>query len=236
MKETTLTTYKILIVEDEKDLNDLLHLSLMQEGYETAQVFSGDDVEAKLKIEPVHLILLDIMLPGKTGFEVCEALKKNETFAKIPVIMMTALGGEEDIIKGLELGADDYITKPFSIPILKARMVAVLRRYYEEEAVDIQLLDTIQREGICIDLKKHAITIDGVEEIFTTTEFRLLHHLMTHPGWVYTRNQLIDSVKGEDSAISGRNIDVIMVSLRKKIGAYSPLIETVRGVGYRFKE
>lgn len=236
MKGITLTTYKILIVEDEKDLNDLLHISLQQDGYDTVQVFSGGDVESKLKEVPVHLILLDIMLPIKTGFEVCEALKKNDAFSKIPVIMMTALGGEDDIIKGLELGADDYITKPFSIPILKARMVAVLRRYYEEDSADLAPAETIKRDGIYIDLKKHVITIDDVETIFTNTEFRLLHHLMTHPGWVYTRNQLIDSVKGEDYAISGRNIDVIMVSLRKKMGAYSNLLETVRGVGYRFKE
>jgi two-component system phosphate regulon response regulator PhoB len=194
---------------------------------------SGEDgLEEAGELLP-DLILLDIMLPGINGLEVCKKLKDSKKTGHIPVIILTAKGEETDIVAGLEMGSDDYIVKPFSPKILLARIKAVLRRtpisaVNEDAPVSIS--------GLFIHPGRHEVMLDGKPVDLTYTEFKVLHFLAGRPGWVFTRYQIVESVRGDNYPVTDRSVDVLIVGLRKKLGMYGNYIETVRGVGYRFKE
>ena len=222
----------IHIIEDEPDIVDLLEFHLSKRGYNTS--FSRDG-EMGLEFCRKHtpdLLLLDLMLPGIKGLDVCRLLKTETVTEFIPIIMVTALGQESDIVKGLESGADDYVTKPFNVTILMARIAAVLRRAKEGTVVfdkDISIKD------IKIQPRTRTVTVGDLKLDLTFTEFQLLYLLASHPGWVFTRYQIIDKIRGDNYPVTDRSVDFQIVGLRKKLGEYGKLIETLRGVGYRFQ-
>ena len=225
---------KILVVEDEAPIQELLQFNLERVKYKVKVADSGEEaLKQASKFNP-DLILLDIMLPGTDGLEVCKTLKASSKTENIPIIMLTALCEEADIVTGLELGADDYITKPFSPRVLLARVKAVLRRPNAAATENPEELITIH--NIIIDLTRHRVTVDGNEIILTHTEFKVLKLMTTQPGRVFTRYQIVDAVHGEDYPVTDRSVDVQIVGLRKKLGEAGNYIETVRGIGYRFKE
>ena len=222
----------ILIIEDEPDIRDLLEFHLKKEGY---KVLTSSDGEKGLKAarkESPNLILLDLLLPGIKGLDVCRILKSDVNTSKINIIMVTALGQEENIVKGLETGADDYVSKPFNMSILLARISAVLRRNTTD---GISYDDNVNINGIKIIPRLREVTA-GEQKIIdlTFTEFQILHLLATHPGWVFTRYQIIDKIRGDNYPVTDRSVDFQIVGLRKKLGDHGKLIETIRGVGYRF--
>ncbi|MDH3392867.1 MAG: response regulator transcription factor [Desulfobulbaceae bacterium] len=221
----------ILVIEDEEDILELIAYNLQKEGARVKTSQSGEEgVRLAQQLRP-DLILLDLMLPGINGFEVCRRLKQNKETRLIPLIMVTARGEETDIVTGLELGADDYITKPFSPKVLIARIQTVLRRGAREEQDNESI---IRRGDLVIDTSRYQVTTGNGEAQLTSTEFRLLRFLASRPGWVFTRDQLVNGIHEEDFAVTPRSIDVQIVGLRKKLGAN--YIETVRGIGYRFRE
>ena len=225
---------KILVVEDEAPIQELLQFNLERVKYKVKVADSGEEaLKQASKFNP-DLILLDIMLPGTDGLEVCKTLKASSKTENIPIIMLTALCEEADIVAGLELGADDYITKPFSPRVLLARVKAALRRPNAAATENPEELITIH--NIIIDLTRHRVTVDGNEIILTHTEFKVLKLMTTQPGRVFTRYQIVDAVHGEDYPVTDRSVDVQIVGLRKKLGEAGNYIETVRGIGYRFKE
>ena len=225
---------KILVVEDEESIQELLQFNLERNKYRVKVVDSGE--EALKQAEPFKpdLILLDIMLPGVDGLEVCKQLKANPKTNPIPIIMLTALSEEADIVTGLELGADDYITKPFSPRVLLARVKAALRRISTEKPANDGELISIH--GISIDVGRHKVEIDGTDIELTFTEFKVLQLFASQPGRVFTRYQIVDAVHGDDYPVTDRSVDVQIVGLRKKLGDAGQFVETVRGIGYRFKE
>ena len=223
---------EILVVEDEKDLTELIKYNLEKEGF---QVFSASNGEEGLKLvqrKRPALVLLDLMLPVIDGLEVCRRIKKDPQTAATPVVILTVKDAEADIVSGLEVGADDYITKPFSPRVLIARVRAILRRY----EVSAETKRVIKLEGLTIDPVRHEVKVDKEDVQLTRMEFNLLKFLAERAGRVLTRNQIMDGVLGEDAVIIDRAIDVHVASLRKKLGEYGPHIVTVRGVGYKFKE
>jgi two-component system, OmpR family, alkaline phosphatase synthesis response regulator PhoP len=228
-----MATEHILVVDDEEDILELVSYNLAKAGYRVTSVTSGEDAIKTARSKLPDLVLLDLMLPGVDGFEVCNTLKRDSRTANIPIVMLTARGEEADVVSGLELGADDYITKPFSPRVLLARIKAVLRRKMkaptEEQAV-IKLKDLVVHPG------RHEVTVRGKRADLTSTEFRILHILARRPGWVFTRQQIIDGARGEDYAVTDRSVDVHISGLRKKLGPLGAQVETVHGVGYRFKE
>jgi len=223
----------ILIVEDEEDVLELVRYNLEKNGYKTDAALNGRKALEKVRSRQPDLILLDLMLPEVDGLEVCRSVKKDVKTADIPVIMLTAKGTEADIVTGLEMGADDYITKPFSPRVLMARVKAVLRR--KESSADMDA-SPIRIHDIEIDPGRHKVTVKGRQVKLTTTEFSLLKFLAARPGWVFTRYQIVDAVHGSDYPVTDRSVDVQCVGLRKKLGDAGGYIETVRGVGYRFRE
>jgi two-component system phosphate regulon response regulator PhoB len=223
---------KILVVEDERDLLELLKYNLDREGFEVDTAQSGEDGLKKVRSSPPDLILLDLMLPAMDGLEVCRGIKSRSDTQDIPVIMLTARGEESDIVQGLEIGADDYITKPFSPRILMARVKAVLRRA-ENNGEDRRLIESA---GVAIDLDRHEVRVEGEAVDLTATEFKLLTLLVSRPSRVFTRQQIIDSLHEGFAAVTDRSVDVQVVALRRKLGPAGKRIETVRGVGYRFKD
>ena len=222
---------KILIVEDNEDIVEMIAYNLKKEGYRVSTVLDGEEVIGVVKKDKPDLIILDLMLPGMDGLEVCRALKQKEALSAIPIIMLTAKSQETDKIVGLELGADDYITKPFSPRELIARIKAVLRRTKGTIS-----LNKIEAGKIIIDTSRHRITVAGKSIALTPTEFKLLEFMAQRPGVVLSRDKILDAVFGYDSEIYDRTIDTHMKSLRKKLGKDRDHIETVRGIGYRFKE
>lgn len=226
---------KVLVVEDDRDIQELLQYNLAKEGYQVQLAATGEEGLKLAKAKAPALILLDLMLPGMDGLEVCRQLKRAPETAPIPVVMLTAKGEESDIVSGLELGAADYVTKPFSPKVLVARLRAVLRRQACEEP-GIQDATPIKIRELTIDPGRHEVIIKGRKLDLTITEFRLLQFLASKPGWVFTRYQIVDGVKGEDYSVTDRAVDVQVVGLRKKLGSAGKYIETVRGVGYRFQE
>ncbi|RKY77035.1 DNA-binding response regulator [candidate division KSB1 bacterium] len=220
---------KILIVDDEEDILSLVEYNLKKEGYRTIGVKTGEAALQLVEEETPDLIILDLMLPEMDGLEVCRILKSNENTSDIPIIMLTAKGEETDIVVGLEIGADDYVTKPFSPRVLLARTKALLRRKTKEPI----LKEIIQVENLVIDTGKYLVTIEGKPISLTSTEFNLLRFLAQHRGKVFTRNQLLDNVWKDETFVIDRTVDVHIRSLRKKLGSAANLIETVRGVGYR---
>lgn len=224
---------RILVVDDEEDILELVRYNLAKEGFQVTCVTSGELALVKAHDEHPDLILLDLMLPGLDGLDVCRSLKRDLSSREIPIIMLTAKGEDADIVSGLELGADDYITKPFSPRVLLARIKAVLRRRKHEEIDETALLKI---HNLTIDPVRHQVLVNNIPMILTATEFRILHFLAKRPGWVFSRDQIINAVKGEDYPVTERSVDVQIVGLRKKLGKAGSCIETVRGVGYRFKE
>jgi len=221
----------ILIIEDEPDINELLSITLLKNDYAVTKVFDGEKgLKIAREISP-DLILLDLMLPGISGLDVCKLLKSKEETSFIKIIILTALSQEHNIVKGLELGADDYITKPFSIKVLNARIKSVLRRNSIEKD---KFVDIINIEKIQITPKTRTVKIDREKLDLTLTEFKILLLLATHPGWVFTRYQIITKVRGDNYPVTDRSVDFQIVGLRKKMGPKGKLIETIRGVGYRF--
>jgi len=224
----------ILIIEDEIDIQEMISFNLRQEGYRVFCSSSGEDGLEKAKSKTPHLIVLDLMLPGLNGLEICRRIRKDSDLDEVKIIMLTAKSEESDVVLGLELGADDYVTKPFSNKILLARIHSLLRRgtaKKEKESEEVIQFDDLvihpgRREVL---LKDHAVEL-------TSSEFKALHLMARRPGWVFTRYQIVDGVHGVGHIVTGRAIDVMLVSLRKKLGDYATCIETVRGVGYRFKQ
>lgn len=223
----------IFAVEDEEDILELLRYHLTRDGYTVTTAMNGEDALAAIPKTMPDLVLLDLMLPGIDGLDVCRNLKREAKTTAIPIVMVTAKGEESDVVAGLELGADDYIAKPFSIRIVLARVRAVLRRK-REPATDPSAM--LRVHDITIDPRRREVMVKGKPVELTFTEFGLLHFLAGRPGWVMTRDQIIDAVRGEDYAVTDRAVDVQIVGLRKKLGKCADYIETVRGVGYRFKE
>lgn len=223
----------ILTIEDEEDILTLIRYNLIKSGFNVIEAGSGEDGLKKLHRKIPDLILLDIMLPGMDGIEFCKAIRHDKKGKNIPIIMLTAKGEEADIVKGLESGADDYIKKPFSPKVLIARINAVLRRKKDIAVKDDEIIEI---ENLLIHPGRHEVNLGNESVILSKTEFDILHFLARRPGWVFTRYQIVDGVKGENYLVTDRAIDVTIVSLRKKLGKYADLIETVRGVGYRFKD
>ncbi len=228
-----MTKKHIFIVEDEEDILELLRYHLSRDGYTVTTATDGEDALSAIpKIIP-DLVLLDLMLPGVDGLDVCRKLKKDTQTATIPIVIVTAKGEESDVVTGLELGADDYVAKPFSMKVLIARVRTVLRRKGQPPA-DADA--TLRIRDLAIDPRRREVLVKGKPVELTFTEFGLLRFLAGRPGWVMTRDQIIDAVRGEDYAVTDRAVDVQIVGLRKKLGKCADYIETVRGVGYRFKE
>ena len=226
------TAQHILVVDDEEDLLELVRYNLIKEGYRVTCVASGEDaLKASQKFHP-DLILLDLMLPAVDGLEVCRRLKSDSKTRHIPIVMLTAKGEESDTIAGLEKGADDYISKPFSPRVLTARVKAILRRKAAERATELET--TIDVHELSIHPGRHEATLAGEPADLTYTEFALLQFLAKRPGWAYTRTQIVDAVKGEDYPVTERSVDVQVAGLRKKLGDFGSYIETVRGVGFPF--
>jgi len=226
---------QILVIEDEDDIRELIRYNLQREGFQVADAASGEAGLELIRKNIPDLIILDLMLPGIDGFGVCRKLKGEKEHSSIPIIILTAKGEEPDIVTGLELGADDYMTKPFSPRVLIARVRAVLRRHSGDENGPDEA-SVINREGLKIHPGRHEVTVLDKPVDLTFTEFKILHLLARRPGWVFTRYQIVDAVRGDDHPVSDRSVDVQVVGLRRKLGSCADLIETVRGFGYRFKE
>ena len=222
----------ILIIEDEKDIADLLQFNLENQRYSVSVATNGEDGIQYARQEEPDLVILDLMLPGIHGLDVCKILKSEKKLKKTSIIMLTALGQEEDIVKGLESGADDYIPKPFSFEILLARVKSVLRRGLVNENDSDALINL---NGIKINPLKREVIIKNQNLELTFTEFQILYLLISHPGWVFTRYQIIDKIRGDNHPVTDRSVDFQIVGLRKKMGKAGDLIQTIRGVGYRFK-
>jgi len=224
---------KILVVDDEEDILELLRFNLSREGCEVFCASSGEEALRLVRSEIPDLMVLDLMLPGIDGLEVTRRLKSDPNTNHLPIVMLTAKGEEADIVTGLELGADDYVTKPFSPRILVARVRAVLRRKAKESPEETSVL---RIHDLIIDPRRREVLVNGEPVELTFTEFGILNYMARRPGWVFTRFQIVDAVRGEDYPVTDRSVDVQIVGLRKKLGPAGKYIETVRGVGYRFKE
>ena len=224
---------KILVVDDEEDILELLKFNLSREGYQVLCAVSGEQALRLVRSENPDLIMLDLMLPGIDGLEVTRRLKNDPDTKNLPIVMLTAKGEEADIVTGLELGADDYITKPFSPRVLIARIRAVLRRRIKGQTEETSVL---RIHDIEIDPGRHEVLVNEKPVQLTFTEFGILDYLARRPGWVFTRFQIVEAVRGEDYPVTDRSVDVQIVGLRRKLGPAGKHIETVRGVGYRFKE
>ena len=223
----------ILIVDDEEDILELVRFNLQREGYTVECAATGEEAWRKLKQNDYDLLVLDLMLPGMDGLELTRRLKHDSRTSTLPVVMLTAKGEEPDIVAGLELGADDYITKPFSPRVLLARVRAVLRRKTQPVAEENEV---IHIHGMVIHPGRRSLVVENQPVDLTYTEFQVLAFLARRPGWVFTRSQIVDAVRGDDYPVTERSVDVQIVGLRKKLGTSGYYIETVRGVGYRFKE
>jgi two-component system, OmpR family, alkaline phosphatase synthesis response regulator PhoP len=223
---------KILVVDDEADIRELVHLNLTREGYEVLDCESGEQALRLSRSKGPNLVVLDLMLPGIDGLEVCKQLKADPKTAQVPIVILTAKGEEADVVAGLEVGADDYVAKPFSGKVLVARVRRLLRKV--AQPTDEQ--STIKVHDLTIDPGRHEVRAKDQKIDLTRTEFNILRTLARRPGLVLSRYQIVDLVHGDDYPVTDRAIDVQIVSLRKKLGPCGKYIETVRGVGYRFKE
>jgi two-component system phosphate regulon response regulator PhoB len=223
---------RIVVIEDDPDILEVIRYNLAREGYQVTAAGDGE-VGHRLVVDQLpDLVLLDLMLPGRDGLDICRQLKADPATQAVPVVMVTAKSEESDIVLGLGLGADDYVPKPFSPRELLARVQAVLRRASRQDESEAR--ERVVRGSLDIDAGRHRVRIDGESVPFTPTEFRLLHFLATRPGRIYTREQLVNRVIGDGVVVTERNIDVHVRAIRKKLNSHRDLIETVRGVGYRF--
>jgi two-component system phosphate regulon response regulator PhoB len=223
-----------LIIEDEADIRELISFNLEMSGYEVEKARDGEEGLAMARSSAFDLIILDLMLPGMDGLKVCSQLKREPDTKSVPVIMLTARSEDDDVVEGLETGADDYVTKPFSPRVLIARVKAALRRSESDAGSDGDQ-NRIEIHDLVIDAARHEVLLEGEQIILSATEFAILRFLAKNPGWVFSRNQIIDSVKGEDYPVTARSVDVQILGIRKKLGDRGSIIETVRGIGYRMK-
>ena len=229
---TAMARPRILIIEDERALTDVLAYNLQREGYDVTIAHDGKEGLRKAQMQTPDLILLDLMLPGLDGLEVCRELRSGERTRNVPILMLTARAEETDQVVGFSMGADDYVTKPFSVKVLMQRIKALQRR------VDVaaEPAEVIEHLGVRIDRVRHKASVRGHELELTPTEFRLLECMLRQPGRAFTRPQLMDVAIGEGAVVLERTIDVHIKTLRRKLGSEWDYIETVRGIGYRFKE
>lgn len=226
----------ILSVEDEEDIQELVSFNLVKAGFKVLLAESGEQAIEQLGGTSPDLVILDLMLPGMNGLEVCKTMKRIDSLKEIPIIMLTAKGEEIDIITGLDLGADDYVSKPFSPKILIARIKAVLRKKTEDSLRRIKEEDSlIVKDNLVIDPARYEVKVDGNRVKLTLTEFNILKLLAQRESWVFTRQQIIDSVKGYEFSVTPRAVDVHIFSLRNKLGKAGEKIESVRGIGYRLR-
>ena len=223
----------ILVVDDEPDILELIGYNLARHNFDMVGVASGEEAFGSVRRSLPALVVLDLMLPGIDGLEVCRRLKNDSRTAAVPVIILSAKGEEADVVIGLELGADDYLTKPFSPRVLMARIKAVLRRQQGEADTPGNV---IAHHDLWIHAGRHEVLVAGIAVQLTLTEFRILCQLARRPGWVFTRNQILDAAQGDGAGVTARAVDVHMVGLRRKLGSSSDLLETIRGVGYRLRE
>lgn len=224
----------VLVVEDEEDILALLHFNLIKAGYNAECAAHGEEALQVVAAKKPDLILLDLMLPGIDGLEICRRLRADEKTSEIPIIMLTACGEEADVVIGLELGADDYVTKPFSIKVLLARVQTILRR--RSDLSQTPDTEELIRGDLRIHPGRNLVQVAGTTIDLTFTEFRVLEALASRPGWVFTRYQIVNTVRGDEYSVTDRAVDVQIAGLRKKLGSCGHYIETVRGVGYRFLE
>ena len=229
-----MTSQDILVVEDEKDIQELVRYNLAKEGYAVRCMTTGEEALRAIRASVPDLVILDLMLPGISGLDVCRSIKNDQATRLVPVVMLTAKGEEADIVSGLELGADDYVTKPFSPRVLLARIRAVLRRAESVEPPSEE--DPIKIRDLLIHPGRHQVLRNGQPVTLSPTEFRVLKFLASQPGWVFSRYQIADAIHGGDAIVTDRSIDVHIANLRKKLGEAGRYVETVHGVGYRFKE
>jgi two-component system phosphate regulon response regulator PhoB len=235
MKDNAPFKARILIVEDEKDIQELLSMAFSGEGWKLFMVKTGEEGLDCLRREKIDCAVLDIMLPGMDGFKALKKIRRSEEkFRNVPVIMASARGMEADVVTGLELGADDYVVKPYSPKVLAARIRACLRRNEEEKEAPGKKTFFHQGE-LSIDTARHEACLGEGSLDLSATEFALLLHFLSHPDMVFSRNQIIQAVHGSDYPVTDRSVDVQILSLRRKLGEAGTRIETIRGVGYRFK-
>ena len=230
--EKAMNRAHVLVVDDEPDLLELVQYNLAAAGYDVTCVGSGEEALAAVGLAQPDLVILDVLLPGMDGLDVCKTLKGDAQMAGIPVVMLTARGEEADIVTGLEIGADDYLTKPFSPRELLARIKAVLRRRRTNAVPDAEM---IVRGGLVMSPGEHDVRVYNQSIRLTLTEFRVLQLLAQRPGWVFTRYQIVDWARGTDISVTERSVDVHVAALRRKLGRFREMIETTRGIGYRFK-
>ncbi len=223
---------RILIIEDESDIRELLTYNLDLEGFEVVGAANGEEAYRALRSEPIQLVVLDLMLPDISGLEICRYIRRDSALSRIPVIMLTAKGEEVDRIVGFELGADDYVTKPFNIREMILRVKAVLARSKMTPVAG----KALKRGALTIDPEQYEATVDGRQLSLTATEFRLLHYLAAHPGHAQNRDELLDVIWGEDKFVTPRTVDTYIRRLREKLGPAGEMIQTLRGVGYRFQK
>ena len=223
---------KIAVIEDEADILEVIEYSLSKEGFRVCTALDGEEGLGLVKKEVPDLVVLDLMLPGIDGIEICRKLKSDSATRSISIIMVTAKGEESDIVLGLGIGADDYVVKPFSPRELTARVKSVLRRGGLQEEVGA----VIKRDRLVLDINRHEVRLEGKKIVLTAMEFKLLHFLASHPGRVFTRESLLTHVSSDDTFIIDRNIDVHIRSIRKKLETHRDLIETINRVGYRFRD
>ena len=223
---------KILIIEDEIDIRELLTYNLELEGFDVVGAANGEEAYRALRSEPIQLVVLDLMLPDISGLEICRYIRRDSALSRLPVIMLTAKGEEVDRIVGFELGADDYVTKPFNIREMILRVRAVLARSKMTPVAG----KALKRGPLTIDPEQYEATVDGRQLSLTATEFRLLHHLAAHPGHAWNRDKLLDVIWGEDKFVTPRTVDTYIRRLREKLGPAGEMIQTLRGVGYRFQK
>lgn len=222
----------VLVVDDEPDILELISYNLEKEGYSVTTVQTGEDALHSVRTNRPDVIILDLMLPGVDGVDVCRKIKRDPESRSIPVLMLTARTEDSDIVAGLEVGADDYITKPFSPKVLAARVRTALRRTTNDASSQ---QGNVSIHGITIDVSRHEVLLRGELVPLSATEFAILEFLARNPGWVFSRMRIIDAIRGKDYPVTERSVDVQILGLRKKLGDLGSVIETVRGVGYRMR-
>lgn len=227
-----MTSKKIVIVEDEQDIVELVTFTLTREGFEVISVTDFHHVLPVILDTGPDLVILDLMLPGQSGYDLCKLIKQNPKTAAIPVMILSARSEDSDIVLGLEIGSDDFVTKPFSPKVLVARVRTLLRRGVVSSEVSSGL---ITLGDLVINENAHSVTLSGEPITLTHSEFKILHFLAQKPGWVFSRYQLADAIRPGEYAIIDRSMDVLIVGLRRKLKTAGQLIETVRGIGYRIK-
>lgn len=229
-----MTRKRILVVDDERDLVDIVSINLRREQYDVVTAFDGESACEIARRDVPDLVILDLMLPGISGLEVCRRLRAEPRTATVPILMLTAKGEETDAVIGLSQGADDYVRKPFGVKELMARVAALLRA--RRRAGEDDVPNVLRFGDLEIDSDRFVATLRGKPLAFTTTEFKLLRHLVAKRGRVFTRNDLLDAVRGPDAIVVDRTIDVHVAAVRRKLEDYGELLVTVRGVGYKFAE